>query len=194
MRLAVARIGKAHGIRGEVTVEVRTDRPRERFVPGARFTVVPPSGATGLPRTLLLESVRDHNGVLLLAFDGVLDRSAAEALRGARLETDVDDEPAEPDAWYEHQLVGLRAEAPDGTELGTVVGLDHLPAHDLLVVRRPDGARRLVPFVHQIVPEVDPGRGVVVVDAPPGLLDDLPDDVDDDGAVDDGTDARPAGD
>jgi 16S rRNA processing protein RimM len=124
---------------------------------------------------LTVASVRDHNGTLLLGFEEVLDRTAAEALRGAVLEADVPDEVDEPDAWYDHQLVGLRALDPAGEELGEVVAVEHLPAQDLLLVRRPDGARRLVPFVAAFVPTVDVPGGALVIDAPPGLLDDPPD-------------------
>ena len=175
MRLVVARVGRAHGIRGEVTVEVRTDAPGERFVPGARLHVTGDHELAGVD-VLTVGSMRDHNGTLLLSFEEVLDRTAAEALRGAVLEADVPDEVDEPDAWYDHQLVGLRTLDPAGRELGEVVAVEHLPAQDLLVVRRPDGARRMVPFVAAIVPTVDVPGGTLVVDAPPGLLDDLPDD------------------
>jgi 16S rRNA processing protein RimM len=177
MRLVVARIGRAHGIRGEVTIEVRTDAPQERFVAGATFFVVPPGGPASpagrsLPSTLTLDSVRDHNGTLLLGFGDVLDRTAADALRGVVLEADVSEEVCEPDAWFDHQLVGLHVVDPAGSALGEVVAVEHPPAQDLLVVRRPDGVKRLVPFVSAIVPEVDIGAGRVVVDPPPGLLDD----------------------
>jgi 16S rRNA processing protein RimM len=181
VRLVVARVGRAHGLRGEVTVEVRTDAPRERFVPGARLHVTtradranrvdhehPPADES----TLTLASARDHNGTVLLRFAEVTDRGAAEALRGALLEADVPDESAEDDAWYDHQLVGLRVVDPAGAALGEVVGVEHPPAQDLLVVLRPDGDRRLVPFVAALVPTVDVAGGIVVVDAPPGLLDD----------------------
>ncbi len=174
MRLVVARVGRAHGIRGEVTVELRTDAPGERFVPGARLHLTGAHSLRGVEE-LVLAGVRDHNGTLLLAFEQVGDRTAAEALRGALLEADVPDESDEPDAWYDHQLVGLRVLDPAGAELGEVVAVEHPPAQDLLVVRRPDGARRLVPFVAALVPSVDVPGGTVVVDAPPGLLDDLPD-------------------
>jgi 16S rRNA processing protein RimM len=170
MRLVVARIGKAHGIRGEVTIELRTDKPERRFVPGAQFAVL--GGGPGLPAMLTLEAVRDHNGVLLLGFDGVVDRNSAEGLRGVLLEMDVPDESDEPDAWYDHELVGLQAVAPDGTPLGTVLSIEHRPAQDLITLKRPDGARRLVPFVSAIVPQVDVAHGRMVIDAPPGLLDD----------------------
>ncbi len=173
MRLVVARVGRAHGIRGEVTVEVRTDVPGERFVPGVQLHVTGEHGLAGVDE-LTLATVRDHNGTLLLTFDEVLDRTAAEALRGAVLEADVPDEVDEPDAWYDHQLVGLRVLDPAGAALGEVVAVEHPPAQDLLVVRRPDGERRLVPFVTAMVPTVDVPGGTLVVDAPPGLLDDLP--------------------
>ena len=174
MRLVVARVGRAHGIRGEVTVDVRTDEPGERFLVGTRLYVTGDHALAGVD-AVTVATVRDHNGTLLLGFEEVLDRTAAEALRGALLEADVPEEADEPDAWYDHQLVGLRALAPAGGDLGEVVAVAHLPAQDLLVGRRPDGARRMVPFVAAIVPSVDVPGGTLVVDAPPGLLDDLPD-------------------
>jgi 16S rRNA processing protein RimM len=185
MRLVVARVGRPHGVRGEVTVEVRTDAPDERFVPGAVFDVTAPgrSAVRGQaravavgprpPARLTLSGVRDHNGTLLLTFAEIGDRNVAETLRGALLETEVPDASDEPDAWYDHQLVGLRAEAPDGTALGTVTAVEHAPAQDLLVVRRPDGAQRLVPFVAAIVPTVDVDAGRLVVVDPGGLIGDL---------------------
>jgi 16S rRNA processing protein RimM len=175
MRLTVARVGRAHGIRGEVTVEMRTDVPERRFVPGAEFFVdATGSRVSGLPSRLVLEAVRDHNGVFLLAFSGVADRTAADALRGVLLEADVEDDD-EDDAWFDHELVGLAAVDPQGGPLGTVVAVEHPGAQDRLVVRGPDGVQRLVPFVAAIVPEVDIAAGRVVIDAPPGLLEDLPD-------------------
>ncbi len=176
MRLVVARIGRAHGIKGEVTIEVRTDAPRERFVPGAIFHVeggAAATASTGRPPTLTLTGARNHNGVYLLAFDGVHDRSRADALRGAVLEADLPDAAPESDAWYDHELVGLRALDPAGELLGEVLAVQHAPAQDLLVVRRTGGAKRLVPFVTAIVPRVDIAAGVIVIDAPPGLLDDV---------------------
>ena len=129
---------------------------------------------------LTLRSVRDHNGTLLLAFEEVGDRTAAEALRGVVLEADVpldgvdeSDPGAEDDAWYDHQLIGLRVLDPAGAELGRVVGVEHLPAQDLLEVARADGERRLVPLIMAMVPTVDIAAGLVVVDAPPGLIEDL---------------------
>jgi 16S rRNA processing protein RimM len=186
MRLVIARVGRAHGIRGEVTADVRTDSPDERFTPGAVLFVTAPPGRAGqssgpaglLPGQLTLTGVRDHNGTLLLSFSEVGDRTAAEGLRGALLEADVleADLPGgsgEEDSWYDHQLIGLRAVAPSGAPLGAVHAVLH-GAQDLLVIRRPRAADALVPFVRAIVPEVDVHQGLVVIDAPPGLLSDLP--------------------
>jgi 16S rRNA processing protein RimM len=165
-RLVVARVGRAHGVRGEVSVQVRTDVPQERFVPGT--VLFAPSGP------LTLRTVRDHNGVLLLGFREVADRTAAEALRGARLEAEIDAvAEAEDDSWFDHELVGLAVEDPHGAPLGRVSAVEHLPAQDLLEVERADGERRLVPLVSAIVPTVDVAGGRVVVDAPSGLLDDV---------------------
>ena len=181
MRLIVARIGRAHGLRGEVTVEVRTDVPDQRFTAGVQLFVCDGARhrellAAGRPTTLTVTSVRDHNAILLLTFAEVGDRTSAEAMRDALLECDIPDEPDEPDAWYDHQLVGLAVHDPAGLLIGEVVAVEHRPAQDLLVVRRPAGAERMVPFVQALVPEVDIAGGRIVVAAPDGLLDDeLPD-------------------
>lgn len=166
MRLVVARIGRAHGVRGEVSVEVRTDRPGERFVAGA---VLHADGPPGTPPQLTLRGVRDHNGRLLLSFAELGDRAAAEAVRDVLLSADLPDRAEEDDAWYDHELVGLAAVDPAGAALGEVTGVRH-GAQDLLVLRTPAG-ERLVPFVAALVPEVLVGRGRVVIDPPPGLLD-----------------------
>jgi len=175
MRLVVARIGRAHGIRGEVTVEVRTDAPEQRLGAGAVLHV-PDGGrrrelaAAGRPTSFTVTGSRDNNGILLLRFAEVADRGAAEALRDTLLEADVPEETDEDDAWYEHELLGLAVVDPGGARLGEVAGLRHNPAQDLLVVRTPIG-ERLVPFVRALVPVVDVAGGVVVVDPPGGLLD-----------------------
>ena len=177
MRLIVARVGRAHGIRGEVTVEVRTDIPERRFVEGARLFVDPDGPRPpGAPKTLLLTGVRDHNGVLLLSFEGVDDRGAAEALRGVLLEAEVTDEDEEPDAWYDHQLVGLRG----GRPVRAVASARSSPSSTRAPRTCSSCAVRtapaeLVPFVAAIVPTVDVGAGRVVIDAPGGLIDDVDD-------------------
>ncbi|WP_130493181.1 ribosome maturation factor RimM [Motilibacter rhizosphaerae] len=168
MQLVVGRIGPAHGIRGDVLVEPRTDDPGTRFAPGVVLVTDPAERGP-----LEVADARDHSGRLLVRFASVADRSAAEALRGTWLVVDVpdDERPEDPEEYYDHQLVGLRAVSPQGVDLGEVTDVVHLPAQDLLAVQTP-GGERLVPFVAAIVPVVDLDGGRVVVDAPPGLLDD----------------------
>jgi 16S rRNA processing protein RimM len=167
----VARIGKPHSLRGEVTVQLHTDDPEGRFVPGARFATEAAAGS-GVPRELVLRSARVHNGIWLLAFEGIPDRTGAEGLRGTRLLVDSEDVPEEDgdEGWYEDELVGLRAVDRDGAELGTVSGLEVGAAQDLLVLTLAGGTTAWVPLVEEIVPEVDVEAGRVVIDAPPGLL------------------------
>jgi 16S rRNA processing protein RimM len=165
-QVVVARIGKAHGLRGEVTVQVLTGAPDERFVPGATFVTEP---ATAGP--LVLRSARDNNGILLLGFENTDDRSGAESLRGIKLLADVLEDDGEENAWYERDLVGLKAVTVGGDEVGAVTALESRPAQDLLVLRLTDGREARVPFVTAIVPEVDIEGGRVVLDPPPGLLD-----------------------
>ncbi|MDF9878093.1 ribosome maturation factor RimM [Cellulosimicrobium cellulans] len=164
MELTVARVGKAHGLRGEVALDLRTDDPEERLAVGERLETRPAAAGP-----LTVGTVRVHQGRWLVGFEGVRDRTAAEALRGVELVVEVDASDEE-DAWYPHELVGLRAEDTDGRTLGRIDGLEHLPAHDVLVLRETGGARTLVPFVRQIVPLVDVAGGRVVLDPPGGLL------------------------
>ena len=169
MLLTVARIGRAHGLRGEVALDVRTDVPDERLVVGAVLTTDPASAGP-----LTIQRSRVQQGRWFVVFEGIDDRTAAEALTGVALVVDAGDEPEDDvddeDAWYPHELAGLRAEGTDGRLLGEIVGLEHAPAHDVLVLREPDGARTLVPFVRAIVPVVDVPGGRVVLDPPGGLL------------------------
>ncbi|MFF1528608.1 ribosome maturation factor RimM [Cellulomonas sp. NPDC058312] len=168
MLLTVARIGRAHGLRGEVALDLRTDDPAGRLPVGA----VLPTGPHG-PGSLTVERTREAQGRWYVTFAEAADRTAAEALRGVELLVEVAEDDTtddDEDAWYPHELAGLRAEHVDGRVLGEVVGLEHLPAHDALVVREPDGARTLVPFVRAIVPVVDVPGGRVVLDPPGGLL------------------------
>ncbi|MEW1548562.1 ribosome maturation factor RimM [Streptomyces tsukubensis] len=169
MHLVVARIGRAHGIRGEVTVEVRTDEPELRLGPGAVLATDPAS--TG---PLTIETGRVHSGRLLLRFAGVNDRNAAEALRNTLLIADVDPEetPEDPDEYYDHQLVDLDVVLADGTPVGRITEISHLPSQDLFIVERPDGDEVMIPFVEEIVTTIDLGEQRIVVDPPPGLLDD----------------------
>lgn len=169
----IARIGKPHGIRGEVTVLAHTDEPEARFVPGTVFTTQASTGS-GVPRELTLAAARLHREIWLLQFEGIPDRTGAESLRGTTLhlgEEEVGGGGSDEDAWYEDELVGLAAYDSAGERLGEVSELVTGAAQDLLVIRLQDGAEAMVPFVRAIVPEVDPEGGRVVIDAPPGLLD-----------------------
>lgn len=162
MNLTAAIIGPAHGLRGEVLLDIRTDDPA-LIVPGASFD----TDSSGFP-TLTVVGLRQHKGRTLAIFDEILSREDAEAARGVALLTE---EHEEENAWYPHQLVGLAAQTPDGQSLGTVSGLQPGSAQDLLLVRY-EGRTVMVPFVHQLVPVVDVEAGIVVIDAPGGLFDD----------------------
>lgn len=182
MPAVVARIGKPHGIRGEVTVQLHTDDPRRRLAPGQVLATQADPGS-GVPRQLTVATARLHRDTWLIGFEEVPDRTGAEGLRGTRLLLDDDrgddrgdqaarhDSLPEEEAWYPEELVGLTAYDPAGTVLGTVSGLETGAAQDRLVLRLADGHVAEVPFVTALVPVVDVPGGRVVVDAPPGLLD-----------------------
>ncbi|OFS14111.1 MULTISPECIES: ribosome maturation factor RimM [Kytococcus] len=163
----LARIGKPHALRGEVTVQLHTDEPEVRFAVGERIATVPAEEGP-----LTVASRRVHQGVTLLGFEEVTDRTGAEGLRGvvlvAAAEADPDDE-----GFYPEDLRGLRAVDAEGAPLGTVKGLHLRPAQDLLELTTTAGHEVLVPFVAELVPEVDLEEGVVVVTAPAGLLEPL---------------------
>jgi len=168
----IARIGKPHGLRGEVTVQLHTGDPEARLALGSVLDTEADAG-TGVPRALTVRSTRVHRGIWLVGFEEIPDRTGAESLRGTRL---LADGPApvvahEEDVWAEADLVGLRVVDPDGVAIGEVAGLVVGAAQDRLVVRLPDGREPQVPFVAAMVPEVDVEGGVLVLDAPPGLLD-----------------------
>jgi 16S rRNA processing protein RimM len=164
--LVVARIGRPHGIRGELTLDLRTDDPDRRFAPGTVFATDP---ATSGPLTV--ERARHHAGGLLVRFVGIDDRTAAEGLRGTWLVVDAADIPAsaDPEEYHDQQLVGLTVVTRADTPVGTVTGVRHF-GQDLLVIRCHDGGEALVPFVAALVPEVDLPGGRLVIDPPPGLL------------------------
>lgn len=168
MQLVVARIGRAHGIKGEVTVEVRTDEPELRLGPGAVLATEPAS--TG---PLTIETGRVHSGRLLLRFEGVRDRTAAEALRNTLLIAEVDpaELPEDPEEFYDHQLMDLDVVLADGTEIGRITEITHLPSQDLFIVERPDGTEVMIPFVEEIVAEIDLEEQRAVITPPPGLID-----------------------
>lgn len=164
MEVVVGRISRAHGIRGELTVQVRTDEPERRFAPGSSVSVD--------DGPLKVAGSRRHSGRLLVRFVGIDDRTAAEALHGQLLRVDVDPD-AVPEAdgeFYDHQLVGLDVLRSTGERVGTVREVTHPPAQDLLAIDV-DGREVLVPFVEALVPEVDLAAGTVTVADVPGLLD-----------------------
>jgi len=171
MDLVVGRVVRAHGVTGEVVVEVRTDDPASRFTPGAALRGRPSRG--GVERQFVIDAVREHTGRLLVRLSGVADRDAADALRGTLFLVDSADLPPidEPDEYYDHQLEGLRVRTLDGADVGTVTEVLHTAAGELLSVRAPDGREVLVPFVSAIVAAVSLGDGTIEIDPPDGLLD-----------------------
>ena len=175
-QLRVARLVKAHGLKGALKLELYTDEPERRFQPGATFALQVPTSSEWHGKSLVVRELRFYNAHPVAFFEGVDDRTAAETLVKAILWVDQDSAelPEEQDAWYDHQLVGLRA-LRDGVEVGRVARVDHLPAQDLLAIATGSG-EVLVPFVAALVPAVDIAAGTVTVTPPPGLFEELPDD------------------
>lgn len=173
MELVVGRVVKSHGVRGELVVEVRTDSPEERFAVGTRLVGRVGRGDRATDRDVTIEAARQHSGRLLVRLEGVGDRDTADALRGMLLLVDSDalEDPEDPDEYHDHQLVGLRVLDTSGATLGEVTEIVHTPAGELLAIRLADGTDALVPFVSEMVPEVDVAGGTCVIDPPEGLLD-----------------------
>jgi 16S rRNA processing protein RimM len=165
-QVIVGTVGRPHGLRGEVTVRPRTDRIEERFLVGTHFSVA--------GRTLTVASRNLMQGRLVVAFEGVGDRAGAEALRGVDLWAEADEETLVGEEYHDTALIGSTAVDLSGAVIGEVVGIHHNPAQDLLVVRTSAG-ERLVPFVSELVPEVDPANRRLVINPIPGLLDEVPD-------------------
>ncbi|MCI4010658.1 ribosome maturation factor RimM [Brevibacterium sp. ZH18] len=164
MDTVIARLGKPHGIKGEFTVEVRTDRPDERLIPGRAYSTQPDIGE------LTLKSARWHRDRLLLAFDEVADRSRAEEIRNTLILTDEVEDEEEDDAWYLEDLIGL-AVFDGENRVGEIVDVTNGTAQDLLHMKHETGHEVLIPFVTAIVPEVDVEAGWIKVTPPAGLLD-----------------------
>jgi 16S rRNA processing protein RimM len=178
-QLRVGRLTKAHGLKGAIKVELYTDAPERRFVPGAVFALQVPVESEWHGKTIELSELKWYNSHPVAFFKDVSDRSAAESLIKAILLIDQDlDEPSdEEDAWFDHQLVGL-AVLRDGVQVGTVKQIDHLPAQDLLTIATSAGDV-LVPFVKAIVTSVDIEAGTMTVNPPLGLFEDLADEATD---------------
>jgi len=175
-QLRVGRLLKAHGLKGAIKLELYTDDPERRFVPGAVFSLQVPTSSPWHGKTLELTELRWYNTHPVGFFKDVSDRTQAESLVKAILWIDQDatELPEEDDAWYDHQLVGLTA-LRNGEKVGLVARVDHLPAQDLLAINTGD-REVLVPFVKAIVPAVDLTAGTVTLTPPEGLFEDLPDD------------------
>lgn len=170
-QLRVGRLVKAHGLKGAIKLELYTDEPNRRFVPGASFSLQVPTTSPWRGKKLVLRELRWFNDAPVGFFEGVTDRTTAETLIKAILWVDQDDaEELDPDTWYDHQLVELDA-VVDGRVVGKIARVDHFPAQDLLVVATEAGDV-MVPFVKEIVPEVDIDRGQVIMTPPGGLFDD----------------------
>lgn len=167
MRVVVGRIGRPHGIRGEVTVETRTDEPDSRFAAGSQLFV------ENTNDVLTVSAMHWHSGRLLVSFEGVHDRNQAEELRDTVVEIDRDpyDLPEEPGEFFDSQLVGCAVFDASGSALGQVSDVVHLPGQDLLSITSAMGVEFMVPFIEQFVPEVDIAAARIVITPPPGLLD-----------------------
>ncbi|MDF1489802.1 ribosome maturation factor RimM [Tessaracoccus caeni] len=165
--VVVGVVGRAHGIRGDLAIDVKTDEPDRRFRVSTRLRLE--SG-----RSLSVTAVRWHRGRLLVTFDGVSDRTAAEQLTGQRLFLSVlaDERPSDPDEYFDRQLVGLAVRDHTGARVGTVSAVEHPPAQDLLIVSV-DGEPRMIPFVSSLVPTVDLDEGYLQLADVGGLLEDI---------------------
>ncbi|GAA2101964.1 ribosome maturation factor RimM [Microlunatus panaciterrae] len=179
VEVIVGVIGRPHGLRGEVAIELRTDEPERRFAVGQVLSVQDED------RTLTVAARRMHNGRLLLTFAELTDRTAVEGARGLLLVARVpqDETPEDDGEYYDRQLVGLRVLDAAGREVGKVLQVVHLPAQDLLEISTA-GSARLVPFVATLVPEVDLAAGLLRLAEVPGLLADEDDQVANDAGTD----------
>ncbi|PTW90542.1 16S rRNA processing protein RimM [Microbacteriaceae bacterium MWH-Ta3] len=175
--LRVGRLLKAHGLKGAIKLELYTDDPNARFVPGSVYTLQVPADSPWFGKTLTLTELRWYNSHPVVFFDGVVDRDGAESLAKAILWIDEssDARPAEDDAWYDHELVGVTVRR-DGVTVGTVARVDHMPAQDLLIVTATDGREVMVPFVKAIVTSVDMTQRVMDITPPTGLFEEIVDD------------------
>lgn len=167
MQLCVGRVNRGHGVGGQVLVDVRTDDPDARFAVGTSLLTDPPERGP-----LVVATAHRHSGRLVVGFDGLTDRTAADGLRGTVLLVESADLPAtgNEDEFGDYQLIGLAARTVGGAPLGQIADILHGAGNDLLVLQR-EGEQLLVPFVRAIVPTVDLAAGVVLVDPPDGLLD-----------------------
>ena len=172
-KLRVGRLLKAHGLKGAIKLELYTDSPDERFQPGTVLELQVPEDSPWFGKTVEVTELRWYNSMPVVFLDGITDRNQAETLIRAILlvETDLAASPPEPEAWYDHQLVGLKVHR-EGSEIGEIARVDHFPAQDLLAIKTPSG-EVLLPFVKAFVPEVDVDAGKVTITPPGGLFEEL---------------------
>ena len=172
-KLRVGRLLKAHGLKGAIKLELYTDSPNERFQKGAVLELQVPETSPWFGKTITVQELKWFNSSPVLFIEGVTDRTIAESLIKAILlvEQPLDVSPAEPDAWYDHQLVGLKV-MRDGVEIGHVARVDHLPAQDLLAIQHAD-REVLLPFVAKFVPKVDVDAGIIEITPPGGLFEEI---------------------
>ncbi len=172
-KLRVGRFLKAHGLKGAIKLELYTDSPNERFVPGAVLELQVPEESPWFGKSVIVSELKWFNSSPVLFLKDVADRTQAESLIKAILlvEQPLDVSPQEPDAWYDHQLAGLKV-MRDGAEIGTLLRVEHMPAQDLLVIKTED-AEVLLPFVKAFVPKVDIDAGVIEITPPGGLFEQI---------------------
>uniref|UniRef100_A0A832EIE8 Ribosome maturation factor RimM n=1 Tax=Desulfacinum infernum TaxID=35837 RepID=A0A832EIE8_9BACT len=167
----VGKILKTHGIHGAVVVAPYGDTLARRR-PGDRLFLQAPRG--GVPQGLRIAEKRPLGAAWVIGFEGVEDLSAARRLVGLDVGVPEEDlDPLEDGEYYHHQLVGLAVVTEAGVPLGRVVGVMETKAHDLYAVATDSGREILLPAVEEIIKQIDVARGVMVVDPPEGLLDDL---------------------
>jgi len=163
LQLVVGRIGRAHGVLGEATIEVRTDDADLRFAVGNEVTL-----ENG--KKLIIKSSRWHNQVLLLSFDGITDRNQIEELRDQLISAEVDTSAMAPGEYHYQQLIGSQVFLQSGDQVGVVGEIVKLPGQDLLSVDK-GGSQVLVPMVKQIIISIDVAAKKIVINPPEGLLD-----------------------
>ena len=175
-KLRVGRLLKAHGLKGAIKLELYTDSPNERFKKGAVLELQVPEGSPWFGKTVTVADLKWFNQFPVVFLEGVNDRTQAESLIKAILLVDqpLDVSPNEPDAWYDHQLAGLKVYR-DGVEIGEVIRVDHLPAQDLLAIKFGE-QEVLLPFVKAFVPKVDVEAGLIEITPPGGLFEQIEED------------------
>lgn len=169
----MGRLLKAHGLKGAIKLELYTDSPKERFAPGSVLRLQVPEDSAWFGKEITVKELRWYNNAPVLFIEGIEDREHAEGLIRAILLVDqpLDELPTEPEAWFDHQLTGLKV-VRDGIEIGTLVRVDHMPAQDLLAINTED-SEVLLPFIKAFVPRVDIKAGLIEITPPGGLFEEV---------------------